>query len=434
MNQSVYEAYTAILQHELMPALGCTEPIAVAFASAKAREILGRMPERIVAQCSGNIIKNIKGVVVPATDGMRGIAISAIIGAVGGDASRGLECLTSVTGEHRAAAKRLEAAGICEVQLLEGVSNLDIIITAFAGEETALVEVCYAHTNIVRMEKNGETLYLSNAQADADELDMTILNLQDIYDYSTTAPLETAQPIVKRQLECNRAIAEEGLQNTWGSNVGKTLLKFMGVSWPIRAIAYAAAGSDARMAGCELPVVINSGSGNQGITVTMPVYVFAEHIKASEEKLCRALLLSNLVALYQKTQLGKLSAYCGAVSAATGSGAAIAWLSGGDLDCITRTITNTIANVSGIVCDGAKSSCAAKIASSVFSAIMGYYMAVDDNVFQPGEGLVMETLQDTVNAYTYMGRIGMAATDLTILRMMTGEGGPEPANNARRGA
>ncbi len=434
MKKTTYRAYTAILQHELMPALGCTEPIAVAFASAKARQVLGRMPEKLVAQCSGNIIKNIKGVVVPATDGMRGIAISAIIGAVGGDPSRRLECLTSVTQEHRAAAKELEASGMCQVQLLEGVSNLDIIIKAFAGGETALVEVCYAHTNIVRVEKNGEPLYLSDARGDSDELDMSVLNLQDIYDYSTTVPLEHIQPIVERQLQCNRTIAEEGLQNPWGSNVGKTLLKFLGVSWPIQAIAYAAAGSDARMAGCELPVVINSGSGNQGITVTMPVFVFAQHIKASEEKLYRALLLSNLVALYQKTQLGKLSAYCGAVSAATGSGAAIAWLSGGGLDCITRTITNTIANVSGIVCDGAKSSCAAKIASSVFSAIMGYYMAVDDNVFQPGEGLVMDSLQDTVNAYTYMGRIGMAETDLTILRMMTGEGGPEPEKNTKKGA
>lgn len=431
MKESIYRVYTDILRHELMPALGCTEPIAVAFASAKAREVLGKMPEKIVAQCSGNIVKNIKGVVVPATDGMRGIAISAVIGAVGGDASRGLECLTCVTQEHRDRAKKLEAEGLCQVRLLEGVSNLDIIITASAGADTALVEVRDAHTNIVRVEKNGAVLHAAGPGETSAEPDLSALNLQDIYAYSLTVPLDELRPILRRQLEYNRAIAEEGLQHPWGSNVGRTLLKFLGVSWPIRAVAYAAAGSDARMAGCELPVVINSGSGNQGITVTMPVCIFAEHIQASEEKLYRALLLSNLVALYQKSQLGKLSAYCGAVSAATGSGAAIAWLSGGDLDCITRTITNTIANISGIVCDGAKSSCAAKIASSVFSAIMGYYMALDDNVFQPGEGLVMDNLQDTVNAYTYMGRIGMAGTDVTILRMMTGEGRPDRADRGK---
>lgn len=431
MKENIYRVYTDILRHELMPALGCTEPIAVAFASAKAREVLGKMPEKIVAQCSGNIVKNIKGVVVPATDGMRGIAISAVIGAVGGDASRGLECLTPVTQEHRDRAKKLEAEGLCQVRLLEGVSNLDIIITASAGEDTALVEVRDAHTNIVRVEKNGTVLHAAGPGETSAEPDLSALNLQDIYAYSLTVPLDELRPILRRQLEYNRAIAEEGLQHPWGSNVGRTLLKFLGVSWPIRAVAYAAAGSDARMAGCELPVVINSGSGNQGITVTMPVCIFAEHIQASEEKLYRALLLSNLVALYQKSQLGKLSAYCGAVSAATGSGAAIAWLSGGDLGCITRTITNTIANISGIVCDGAKSSCAAKIASSVFSAIMGYYMALDDNVFQPGEGLVMDNLQDTVNAYTYMGRIGMAGTDVTILRMMTGEGRPDMADSGK---
>lgn len=421
MEQTIYKLYTSILKHELIPAMGCTEPIAVAFASAKARELLGKMPEKIIAQCSGNIIKNIKGVVVPATGGMRGIPISAIIGVVGGDTSRGLECLSTITDTHRTLAKKLEAEGICEVQLLEGVSNLDIIITATAGNERALVEVCYTHTNIVRMEKDGQCIYLSSQQDNEYDIDMSILNLQDIYEYCSNAPLKEIQPLIKQQLQCNLAIAEEGLRNSWGANVGKTLMKFLGVSWPVQAAAYAAAGSDARMAGCELPVVINSGSGNQGITVTMPVYAYARHCNASEEQLCRALLLSNLVALYQKTQLGKLSAYCGAVSAAIGSGAAITWLSGGDLDCITRTITNTIANVSGIVCDGAKSSCAAKIASSVFSALMGYYMAIDNHVFQPGEGLVMENLQDTVNAYTYMGRVGMAETDLTILRMMTGE-------------
>lgn len=421
MTQTQYDLYTNILKHELVMALGCTEPIAVAYAAAKACEVLGKTPEHILAQCSGNIIKNIKGVVVPATDGMRGIAISALIGAVGGDPSKELECLTSVTDEHRAIAKKLESENACDVELLEGNSNLNIIITATAENDTALVEISYSHTNIVRIERNGQILFLSQNGSNADELDLSILNLNDIYTYVSTVPLEQVRPIVERQIHCNLAIAEEGLRGNWGANVGKTILKYLGNSWPIQAIAYAAAGSDARMAGCELPVVINSGSGNQGITVSLPVYIYAKHLGVSDERLYRALLLSNLVALYQKSQLGKLSAYCGAVSAATGSGAAITWLAGGDPDAISRTITNTIANISGLVCDGAKSSCAAKIASSVYSAIMGYFMSQDRHCFQPGEGLVMNSLQGTVDAYTRMGRVGMASTDITILNMMIGK-------------
>lgn len=421
MEQAFCQAYTAILNHELMHAMGCTEPIAVAYAGAKAREVLGKMPEKLIAQCSGNIIKNIKGVVVPATDNMRGISISAIIGAVGGDPSRKLECLTTITDAHRALARKLENEGMCEVELLEGVPNLAITLTAIAGEYKAVVEIRNAHTNIVKIERNGETLFEGDPNAAADAVDTSLLNLNDIYEYYNTVDLDTVRSLLADQIKCNLTIAEEGLRNDWGANVGKTLMKYMGNNWIIRAIAYASAGSDARMAGCELPVVINSGSGNQGITVTMPVYIYAQHIGASEDQLYRALLLSNLVALYQKSRLGKLSAYCGAVSAATGSGAAIAYLSGGDLDCITRTITNTIANVSGIVCDGAKSSCAAKIASSVFSAIMGFFMAIDNNVFQAGEGLVMDSPQGTVNAYTRVGRVGMASTDITILNMMIGK-------------
>lgn len=421
MDEKQYKTYTQILNLELVPAFGCTEPIAVAFAAAKARDVLGRMPEHLVVQCSGNIIKNIKGVIVPASGGLRGIAISALLGAVGGDAARRLECLTGITDAQRAEARRLEAAGACEVELLEGVPNLDIIMTATAGADSALVEVRNAHTNICRIEKNGQTVFQGEDRPVAEESDLSSLTLDGILAFAETVPLEMVQPVLENQLQCNLAIAEEGLAGTWGANVGKTLLKHLGDSWPVKAAAYAAAGSDARMAGCEMPVVINSGSGNQGMTASLPVYIYAQHIGASREKLIRALALSNLVALYQKSQLGKLSAYCGAVSAATGSGAAIAWLSGEDKSCIERTITNTIADVSGIVCDGAKSSCAAKIASSVFSAIMSYFMACDGNVFQPGEGLVGTTLADTVNAYTRMGREGMASTDIAILHMMIGK-------------
>lgn len=421
MNEKQYKIYTDILRRELIPAFGCTEPIAVAFAAAKARDILGQMPEHITVQCSGNIIKNIKGVIVPASGGQRGIAISALLGMVGGDVSRGLECLTSITEEQRVEAHRLEISGVCEVELLEGVPNLDIIITAIAGDSSALVEVRDAHTNICRIEKNGRVIFAQETRLDTVETDLSILTLEDSLTFAETVPLKMVQPILENQLKCNLAIAEEGLRNEWGANVGKTLLQHLGNSWAIRAAVYAAAGSDARMAGCEMPVVINSGSGNQGMTASLPVYIYAQHIGANHERLIRALALSNLTALYQKSQLGKLSAYCGAVSAATGSGAAIAWLSGADVVCIEHTITNTIANVSGIICDGAKSSCAAKIASSVFSAIMGYFMASDGNVFQAGEGLVGASVDETVRAYTRMGRVGMASTDIAILNMMIGK-------------
>lgn len=421
MESSKCAAYVNILRQELIPAFGCTEPIAVAFAAAKAREVLGQMPEHIVVQCSGNIIKNIKGVVIPASGGLRGIAISALLGAVGGDSGLGLECLTTITDEQRTEAHRLESAGVCEVELLEGVSNLDIIMKVTAGNTSALVEVRNAHTNILRIEKNGKMVFKSDESAIGAETDLSVLSIEDILTFSETVPVERVRPLMEQQLHFNLEIAEEGLKGSWGANVGKTLLGHLGDSWPIRAAAYAAAGSDARMAGCEMPVVINSGSGNQGMTASLPVYIYAQQFNIDHERLVRALTLSNLVALYQKRQLGKLSAYCGAVSAATGSSAAIAWLSGGDKACIERAITNTIANVSGIVCDGAKSSCAAKIASSVFSACMGYFMACDGNVFQPGEGLVGNTLDETVNAYTYMGRVGMASTDTAILNMMIGK-------------
>lgn len=424
MEQKLYDCYTALLREDLITAMGCTEPIAIAYAAAKAREVLGRAPERIVAACSGNIIKNVKSVTVPATGGMKGIAASAVVGAVGGDAGRKLEVLTAITPAALAEARRLLEQGICTVELLEGVPNLDIVLTVWAGGDSALVELRDSHTNIVRVEKNGRPLYREGgACGEQDAPDAGLLNLDDILTYAETVPLAAIYPTLKHQLDCNLAIAQEGLRHAYGANVGKTILRHLGQGWEQKAMAYAAAGSDARMNGCSLPVVINSGSGNQGITVSMPVYIYAQESGADEEALIRALAVSNLTAIYQKKGLGKLSAYCGAVSAATASGAAIAWLSGADREQISRTITNTIANVSGIVCDGAKASCAAKIASCVSAAVTGYYMAMDGNVFQPGEGLVGSALDDTVASYTTMGRVGMAATDVTILNMMIGRAG-----------
>ncbi len=418
--EDYFQSFSELLQKELVPALGCTEPIAIAYAAAKARELLGVIPERMVARCSGNIIKNVKSVIVPSTDGMRGISVSAIIGAVGGDASKGLEVLTGVTHEEILLAKRLEAQKICKVELLENVPNLDIIIEASSGADTSLVELRNAHTNIYRMEKNGEVLYRSSCADGTGDAggQKPELSLEKIKDYAEHVCLDEIEDTLRQQLRCNLAIAREGMEGEYGASVGKTILRHFGNRWEERACAYAAAGSDARMSGCCLPVVINSGSGNQGITASVPVYIYAQNQGVDEETMLRALAFSNLVAIYQKQKLGKLSAYCGAVSAATGAGAAITFLAGGTMEQISDTITNTLANVSGIVCDGAKSSCAAKIATSLHAAITAHYMAMDDYVFQPGEGLVRGTLEQTVSAYTTMGRVGMRDTDIEILKLM----------------
>jgi L-cysteine desulfidase len=339
---------------------------------------------------------------------------------VGGDASLGLEVLTKVTEDEIAKAKELEAQRICEVRLLENVPNLDIIIEAFSGEDSALVELRNAHTNIYRIEKIGEVLYQSDCadSVETPSYDTSLLTLENIKEYAENVDLDDIKPILHRQLACNLEIAHEGVTRNYGANVGKTILRHFGNHWEEMACAYAAAGSDARMSGCCLPVVINSGSGNQGITASVPVYIYAKNLRVPDEQLYRALAFSNLTAIYQKQKLGKLSAYCGAVSAATGAGAAITFLSGGTLEQISDTITNTIANISGIVCDGAKSSCAAKIATSLHAAITAHYMSMDDYVFQPGEGLVRDTLEETVSAYTTMGRVGMKDTDVAILNMM----------------
>ncbi len=420
MNTEYFSIFTDILKQELVPALGCTEPIAIAFAAAKARQVLGALPERMIASCSGNIIKNVKSVIVPSTDGMKGISVSAIIGAVGGDPSLNLEVLTKVTEEQIQEAKALEAKHICEVRLLENVPNLDIIIEAFHGGDSALVELRNAHTNIYRIEKNGEVLFQSDCadSVDSHEHDPSLLTLERIKDYAENVDLAEIQDTLRQQLSCNLEIAREGMTRSYGANVGKTILRHFGSHWEEMACAYAAAGSDARMSGCCLPVVINSGSGNQGITASVPVYIYARNLRVDDEKLLRALAFSNLVAIYQKQKLGKLSAFCGAVCAATGAGAAITFLSGGTMEQISDTITNALANISGIVCDGAKSSCAAKIATSVHAAITAHYMSMDDHVFQPGEGLVRETLEETISAYTTMGRVGMKDTDIAILNMM----------------
>ena len=419
MNDKIYREYLAILREEIVPALGCTEPIAIAYASAKARVVLGCLPERIVVRCSGNIIKNVKAVVVPTTGDMKGIETSAVLGAVGGNPDKKLEVLTDVTEEDLALTRKLLKQGICRVELLEGVSSLQIIVEMWAGEDTSLVEIAFAHTNIVRIERNGEILFRKGLTARfATETDRSLLNLRDIYDFANCVDVNEVRELLERQVECNLKIAEEGFSNRYGANVGATILESFGNDVKNRARAYPAAGSDARMNGCVLPVMINSGSGNQGMTVSLPVEIYARELHVSQEKKIRALVLSNLIAIYQKNELGKLSAYCGVVSASVGAGAAIAYLHNADWEVIEETIVNTLGNISGIVCDGAKASCAAKIASSVDAAVMAYHMAAVNRGFRSGEGLVKQDAEKTLRSYGRMGREGMKATDIEILKIM----------------
>lgn len=416
-NSQAYQWYLSLLKKELVPALGCTEPIAIAYASAKAAELLGGEPERLLVQCSGNIIKNVKAVIVPKTGNLRGIEASAVLGAVGGDAGKKLEVLEGVTPEQLARAKELLAEDICRVELIPDTANLHIIVTAYRGEGSAQVEIKEEHTNVTHMEKDGQPIFDAQEQDKRQEDDRP-MSLQEIYEFAVTMDLEDISQLLEQQIAYNTRIAEEGLSNPYGANVGATLLECYGRDVKTLAKAYPAAGSDARMSGCTLPVVINSGSGNQGMTASLPVVKYAEHLGSSREQLYRALVLSNLTAIHQKRGIGRLSAYCGVVSAAAGSGAGIAYLHGADLDTISRTVVNTLANVSGIVCDGAKPSCAAKIASAVDAAVMGYLMAQKGRGFRPGEGLVKEDAEKTIASVTRVGRDGMRQTDAEILSIM----------------
>ena len=421
MNQKVYDSYIKILNKELIPALGCTEPIAIAYAAAKAREVLGKFPEQVVSTCSGNIVKNVKGVVVPATGGLRGIEAATLIGAVGGDPARELEVLTSVTDEDRAKVRELLEKKICHVKLSENKAKLHIIVEMTAGTDSALVEIMHTHTNIIRIEKNGQVLMQEKAGDEEDDDDENIyqlLNLDDIVAFANEVKLEDVADLLKRQVEYNSKIAEVGLTETYGANVGKTLVENYGKSFEVMARALPAAGSDARMGGCELPVVINSGSGNQGMTVSLPVVALAKEMGASEEQLLRALCVSNLTAAYEKRDIGRLSAYCGAISAGAAAGAGMMYLKGGSVAEIGNVVLCTIGNVGGVLCDGAKSSCAAKIASAVDAALLAIHLTEKQRTFGSGEGLVKDTLAETVAAISTVAREGMQVTDDVILDVM----------------
>jgi len=424
MDKKVYDAYVAILKTELVPALGCTEPIAIAFAAAKARDVLGSFPEKIQVDASGNIVKNVQGVTVPNSGGLKGIDVAATLGAIGGDAESGLEALSKITEEQIKKTKQLVDSGFCTCSLVDGKDNLYIRVTAKSGGDTAVVVVSEKHTNIVYVEKNGKVLIdvkSADTKNDAgNEANKSLLSVRDIIRFADEVNIDDVRAVIERQIEYNTAISKEGLAREYGARIGRTLEKLYDKNdVRVRARAAAAAGSDARMSGCPLPVVINSGSGNQGMTVSLPVIEYAKEWNVPHDKLIRALVLANLIALLQKRYIGSLSAFCGAVCAATGAGCGITYLHGGDEDAVARTITNTLADVGGIVCDGAKPSCAAKIASAVDAAILGFELGSHEGVaFKSGEGLVKESAEDTIRSFGRMGREGMRSTDIEILHIM----------------
>ena len=420
-NSTVYQTYLQILREELVPAMGCTEPIAVAFCAAKARQVLGKAPDRVVVEASGNIIKNVKSVVVPNTGGRRGLAAAAAVGIVAGDPEKELEVVSEVS-----AAQQEELAAFLDrtpITVKPALSDLvlDIWVHLYAGEEQASVRIINHHTGLANILHNGKVLLEQEPVNPAENsgLDYELLTVADIYDFATTMDVSDVKELFDLQMAYNCAIAEEGLRNDYGANIGKVLLRTYGDDVHTRARAKAAAGSDARMSGCELPVIINSGSGNQGITVSVPVVEYAREWNCSDEQLYRALAVSNLCALHMKNGIGRLSAYCGAVSAGAAAGAAIAYLNGGDLDDISHTLVNSLAIASGIVCDGAKASCAAKISSAIDAAQLGYQMYRDGQQFYGGDGLVFKGVENTIRSISEMGRDGMKETDRKIIELMT---------------
>lgn len=422
MNSVLYENYVAILASELYPALGCTEPIAVAYAAAKARQVLGELPDKIDVICSGNIIKNVKGVTVPASCGRKGIDVAAVLGAVGGAPDKKLEVLGSINDTHRKKTKELLEKGICEVHLREKEENLYIQCVVKKGGRSASVEIRTYHTNITKIEYNGSVIFSKDEDEQTKAAgSKALLNMYDIYDFANQVRMEDVQEIIDRQIQMNTAIAEKGVRENWGVNVGSEVIKHYGNDVKFRAAAYAAAGSDARMGGCPLPVVINSGSGNQGVTVSMPVIVYGKELGVSHEKLIRALVLSNLTALNQKRYIGSLSAYCGAVSAAAGAACGVAYLHNESFQVICDTVTNSVGTIGGMLCDGAKPSCASKIRSAVDTALMGYMLAKDGFVFAHGEGVVEKDIEQTIANIGRIGRVGMADTDVEILNIMIGK-------------
>ena len=418
-----YRAYVHILEEELLPAMGCTEPIAVAYAAALARDLLGRIPQRMEIRVSGNILKNVKSVIVPNTGHLRGIPAAAAAGAIAGCADRELEVIASVTPQQQEAIHDYLKKCAVDVGLADTDQIFYIDVRAFAEGHSGRAVLSGYHTNVVLQQRDGRTLFQKNESAAREESpynEKELLTIEGIVDFADTVALEDIQEVIQRQIDYNFAIAEEGLRGNYGANIGSVLLKNYGGDVKVRAKAYAAAGSDARMNGCELPVVIVSGSGNQGITASVPVVVYAQELGVSHEKMLRAVALSDLVTIHQKSGIGRLSAYCGAISAGCGAGAGIAYLYGGGFREIAHTVVNALAINSGVVCDGAKASCAAKIASGVDAGILGYWMFQDGNQFRGGDGIVSKGVENTIRNVGRLARDGMRETDKEIIQIMLG--------------
>ena len=411
-----------MLKEELIPAMGCTEPIAIAYAGAIARKHLGCLPERVEIEVSGNIIKNVKSVIVPNTGGLRGIEVAAAAGIVAGDAAKELKVISEVSTEAVAVIHKFLESTPITVNFSDSKKIFDIMITVYGNGHSAYVRICEFHTNIVEIREDDKYV-LQKDIAVEDSLGFTdrgFMNVQEIIEFADTARIEDVKDILDLQIECNVNISEEGLAGDYGANIGKVLLKTYGTDdVKIRAKAKAAAGSDARMNGCEMPVVINSGSGNQGITASIPVIEYAKELGVSDEKRYRALLVSNLITIHLKSGIGRLSAYCGAVSAGCASGAGIAYLYGGGVDEVSHTIVNSLAITSGIICDGAKASCAAKIATAIDAGILGYNMYKEGQQFYGGDGIVSKGVENTIKNVGQLAKEGMATTDQEILKIMT---------------
>ncbi len=421
---SIYCTYLDILKEELVPAMGCTEPIALAYAAAKGREVLGILPNRIMIQVSGSIIKNVKSVIVPNTNQMKGIKAAVAAGIIAGCADKELEVLSSVSDNERES--MLDYLDKCQmdIQSIEDGHVFDIIITEYDNDSYSRIRITDFHTNIVLIEKNGECILkkeLDDNNREQDMTDRSLLTMEGIWEFASVVDIQDVKDILDRQIKYNSEIAEEGLKGKYGANIGTLLGEVYKDDVKIRARAKAAAGSDARMNGCEFPVIINSGSGNQGITCSVPVIEYARELHSDLNSLYRALIISNLVAIHEKSGIGTLSAFCGAVSAGAGAGAGIAYLCGGDFNVVSHTVVNALAIVSGIVCDGAKASCAAKIASSVDAGILGYYMAIRGNDFQCGDGIVRKDIESTIRGIGRIGKEGMKQTNEEIINLMLNE-------------
>ncbi len=424
LNEAIAQVYTAILEEELLVAMGCTEPIAIAYAASILRKTLDQLPERIDAKLSGNIIKNVKSVIVPATGGLHGIEAAIAAGSVAGRPEKMLEVLTVLQPEDQPLIADYLGRCPMAVSEMESANAFDLVLVGYAGDQTATVHISKNHTNVELVSHNGTDITAQFMQEMQDEeparTDRSMLNVEDILAFADTVPLETLQPLLERQIEMNMAIAEEGIRSQYGACIGKVIYGDGDVSVKDKARAFAAAGSDARMSGCEMPVCIISGSGNQGITASVPVVVYAKEYGVSHERMLRGLLVSNLITIHQKTGIGCLSAYCGAISAGCGCAAGICYLLGGGYYEVAHTLVNAVAILSGTICDGAKPSCAAKIAMAVEAGILGYEMMRSGNQFYGGDGIITKGVENTIRNVGRLARDGMSQTDKEIIRIMLG--------------